>query len=204
MLSGSPLAAQRVGFTFGSTKSDVVSWSGRTGGSYPDRSGLTAGITYRGALRPGFGWQTEALFVQRGWSVSQPTLAMSYIDIPVLVRIGALPESGGRLRPVLSVGPTMGVLVNCSLTGVGTVTVAGSGCSQRIVAPFERDYRVRRFDAGLLLGLGSELRFDDGMIAGVELRYERGLLDIMPGAPGDSRNRTISIVANVVPSRSKR
>lgn len=197
----SPLVAQRVGITVARTQSDVVtSYGDNTGGSYPNRAGIAAGISYRHPLRPGILLQPEALLVQRGWTTSQPTLSLTYVEVPVLLRFGALTSERARFRPVLTVGPTLNVLVRCGLTGLGIARAEGPACSRRIVEPFVEDYSVRRLDVGALVGVGAEARLTGGTIVGVEGRYERGLLDVRPGAVGDARNSTFFVMLNVVPA----
>ena len=202
--SASPASAQRLGFTVGATQSDVV--TGFDGGatSYPDRGSLTVGATYRHRLASGVVLQPELLLVQRGWSSdSRPTLSLSYLEAPLLLRFGALSPRGAWLRPVLTVGAAASLLLRCDLAvGLGAVQTAGRGCGQRIVQPFVEDYRVGRFDAGLLAGLGLEGRLPGGTVIGLEGRYEYGLTDIRPGSAGTSRNGTFFVLLNVVPHQT--
>lgn len=193
--------AQRVGFSLAKTKSDVVTMEHGSGYSFPDRESVGIGVSLRQRLAPAVLLQPELLLVQRGWSdASKPTLSLSYVELPLLVRVGALSASGWPVRPVLTFGPTVSLLATCSLTGFGPGTrLEGSGCSQKVVQPYAEDFSIRRFDAGLLAGVGLEVRTKGGTILSFDGRYEYGMVDIMPGERARSRNGTFFIMFSVFP-----
>ncbi|MEO8561572.1 MAG: porin family protein [bacterium] len=199
-------AAQQVGFTVGTTQSTVfTSYGNGVSGSNQVRTSLTLGGTYRHRLAPGIVAEPELLLVQRGWGTeSQPTLSTSYLEVPLLLRFGALSQRGSPVRPVLTVGPAVNLLLWCDLSGTGLTRVAGSGCRKRIVEPFVADYRVPRLDVGAMAGLGLELRAPGGTLLGLEGRYEYGLTNVQPGQAGRSRNSTFFFLLNVVPGRSSK
>ena len=193
--------AQHVGLTAARTTSDIVTKEGNgVGLSHPDRNAISAGITYRHHLRSRAVLQTELLWVPKGFNrQSTPTRTLSYVEVPVLLRIGALAQTGARFSPVLSLGPTIAVLATCRLQGLNAVS-RSEHCDQVLTTPFAADYRMRRFDAGLMLGVGLEGRTGDGTILGVEARIERGMLDI-ERQRGTSQNRTVFVGLHVVPAR---
>lgn len=198
-----PAAAQPFGFIVGPTFSDVItSYGNNTGSSYQTRRSVTLGATYRRRLARGTVFQPELLLVQRGWSRSQPTLSLVYLELPLLLRLGALSPEGWPVRPVFTLGPTVSLLAHCKLSELGVAQAVGRGCSRRIVQPFDVDYRIQRIDAGAMLGLGVEMRTGGGTIVGVEGRVELGLIDVRPRDGGRSRNATFFIVLNVVPRRA--
>src|SRR4051812_17955073 len=96
-LAVSRASAQRVGVTVGMTQSDVSTWYGDgSGTSYPDRTGVTVGATYRQPLASAVVLQPELLLVQRGWGeASRPTLSLTYVELPLLLRFGALSPGAG-------------------------------------------------------------------------------------------------------------
>jgi len=195
------LSAQRLGVTIARTTSDIITTYGDgTGDSHQNRNALAAGLTYRHTLRRRMVLQPELWFVQKGYgTASRPTRTLGYVEVPLLLRIGALPATGTAFSPVLSVGPTLAVLATCRLQGLQAISTS-ERCDQVITTPFVRDYRMRRVDAGLMLGLGLERRLAGGAIVGVEGRYELGLIDSQRQA-GTSRNSTFFVLLQVVPAR---
>lgn len=195
------LRAQHVGLTVARTTSDIITTYGNgTAGSHQNRDAVAAGLTYRHSLRRRTVLQAELLWLPKGYGpASKPTRTLGYVEVPVLLRIGALAPTGAALSPVLSLGPTVAVLATCRLQGLQAIS-ASERCDQVLTTPFAQDYRMRRIDAGLMLGLGLEGRARDGSIFGVEGRYELGLLDSERQA-GTSRNSTFFVMLHVVPSR---
>jgi hypothetical protein len=194
---------QKVGVVLGRSVSDVVTqFSGNVGTSFPDRHAFAAGVTYRRALAFGLVLEPELLVVPKGWgSQSLPTLTITYLELPVLLRIGALTDAGLPLRPVLSVGPAVSWRLTCALDGTGQ-SDAGSGCrTQGTYAPGD-DYQIRRFDVGAQLGLALEARIA-GAIVGLDGRYEYGLVDITPRANGHTRNGTFLVLFHFVPRQGR-
>ena len=194
------LAGQGIGITVGKTNSDIINfYRGQPQSSYPDRHAPTFGVTYRQPLASWLVLQPELLLVQRGWAEqSHPTLSLTYLELPMLLRFGALSSTGSPLRPTFTLGGAMSVLQKCSLTNLDAARAEGSGCNQRIVAPFNEDYGIRRYDVGAVLGVGGELRVG-GTIVGVEGRYELGLEDIRRDS-NQSHNSTMFVLVNIVPS----
>lgn len=168
--------------------------------SYQNRQAVAAGLTYRHMLRRRIAFQPELWLVPKGYgTASRPTRSLGYVEVPLLLRIGALASSGAAFSPLLSVGPTLAVLATCRLQGLQAIS-RSQRCNQVITTPFAYDYRMRRVDAGLMLGLGFEKRMSGGAIVGVEGRYEQGLVDIERQG-GRSRNSTFFMLLQVVPAK---
>jgi hypothetical protein len=197
--------AQSVGITFGKTSSDIVNLDGlqpRT--SYPDRHAYTVGITYRLPISPGVVIQPELLRVQRGWAEqNHPTLSLTYVELPLLLRLGAVPRDGWPVGVTFTLGPSVAVVTTCALTNLDLAHAEGKGCDQRITGSFTEDYGINRLDLGAILGLGMEVRVSHRTVVGLEGRYELGLTDIRHNASLNSHNSTFFIVANVVPRLSR-
>lgn len=198
--SAGALPGQGIGITVGKTNSDIINLDhGRPSSSYPDRHAPTFGVTYRQHLASWVVLQPELLFVQRGWAEqSRPTLSLTYLELPMLLRLGALSSTGWPVRPTFTLGGALSVLESCSLTNLDAAHAVGSGCDQRIVSPFSEDYGIRRIDVGVILGVGSEVRVAGGTIIGLEGRYELGLTDIRRDYQ-NSHNSTFFVLLNVVP-----
>ena len=198
--SAGALPGQGIGVMVGKTNSDIINvYQGRPQTSYPDRHASTFGVTYRQHLASWVVLEPELLRVQRGWAEqSHPTLSLTYLELPVLLRLGALSSTGWPVRPTFTVGAALSVLQSCSLTNLDAAHAEGSGCAQRIVSPFTEDYGIRRNDVGAILGVGGEARIAGGTIVGVEGRYELGLNDIRRD-DSNSHNSTFFVLLNVVP-----
>jgi len=193
------LRAQHVGFTIASTTSDVhTTYGDGTASSYENRKFFGGGLTYRHHLSPRKVLQTELLYVPKG-SGSSGTKTLGYIEVPVLLRLGALAPTGAKVSPVFSLGPTVAVLATCRLQGVEHV-LSSDSCDQVIITPFSQDYRMRPVDVGLMLGLGLEARAKDGGIVGIEGRLEYGLVD-SEHQSGFSHNITFFVMLHLVPSK---
>lgn len=192
----SPLAAQ-FGVTGGKSYSDVVTRvSCQPGGfnacgwSYPDRESFFVGATYRHRISGWLSAQPELLLTRKGWSTaSDPTLTTTYLQLPVLLRVGAIGDDA-RVRPIALLGVSANARVSCTYSG-------GPACGER---DWLFDHRVTRFDVGTLIGLGMELRLGQTLVA-LEGRVEQGLRDTFPGETGVNRNQALYVQMNVVPRR---
>jgi Outer membrane protein beta-barrel domain len=202
LAAATPLGAQGLGFTLGKTQSDVVSGLDAESSSYPNRYSYTAGVTYGHLGWPGIMVRPELLLVQRGWSEdNHPTLSLTYVEIPVLLRFGAVSQTGWPVRPVFTLGSSVAVLAHCSLTNLDLTTAEGGGCSERIVRPFVEDYGINRVDVGLIFGLGLDMRIS-GTVIGVEGRFEWGLTDIRRESERKQHNSTLFLLLNVTPQHA--
>ena len=195
------LRAQHLGLTFAYTTSDILTtYSDGTSSGQQNRNAFSAGVTYRHYLGYRTVLQPELLWVPKGYGPdSKPTRTLGYVEVPVLVRFGALAPKGASFSPVFTVGPTLAVLATCKLAGMPAVTTNES-CDQVITTPYEADYRMKRVDVGLMLGLGFEARGRKGGIVGIEGRYEHGFVD-SENQPGNSHNQVFFLVLHVVPSK---
>lgn len=190
-------AAAQWGITGGKSYSDVVTrQSCRPGGfnacgwSHANRESFVIGATYRHRISRWLSMQPELLLTRKGWdTASDPTLTTTYLQLPVLLRVGA---TGGdvRVRPIALAGLSANARVGCTYS-------AGPACGE---SDWLWDHRVARFDAGALVGLGVEFRMGQSLIA-LEGRVEQGLRDLFPGESGTNRNQVLYVQLNVVPRR---
>ena len=197
----SDLAAQHLGVTLARTSSDIItSYGNGSSTSYQNRSAFSVGLTYRRPIAPRVAVQPELHIVPKGYgTASSPTRELTYLEAPLLLRIGALAPQGAPVSPVLTLGPTISLLATCTMKGLDAISQSDS-CNQVITKPFQADYRQRRLDAGLIAGFGLEGRLKSGSIVGVDARADFGLVDIQR-SHGFSQNVSFYISAAYTPAR---
>jgi hypothetical protein len=165
------------GVTFASIPDFANSLSETAGANTDWRIGAVVGGFFAFPLGSVFSLQPEVLYTQRGLEGEAPPIGetfkvkLSYIDVPVLVRIG---PSSGRGFHVLA-GPSFNFNVGAQLIVGGTFND-------------EQDFKdeVEDLDIGLVVGAG----YYGGLLV-LEGRYEEGLTDVS-ALSGDTsyRNRT--------------
>jgi len=170
---------------------NASTFSSETGNNEP-YFGLVVGVFGRWDISPVLQMQPELLFAQKGanydadfgFGQAKGSMALSYIEVPVLVRWVAFPDS--RFRPALLGGGAFSLLISST----HDYSTTGRNPSEQTGADLNN---IRRFDLGLVLGFELELEaFGRTFIA--EARYEEGLVDVDESDEGDSvRNRTFSI-----------
>jgi len=129
------------------------------------RTGIAAGGFVVWPVTPAFAVQTEALYSQKGASLSEQgvtgALELDYLDIPVLARFSTAPGSNTKLH--LYAGPSF----NFNLRARTKMSFAGETSEE----DFSDD--IKSFDTALVLGASFEvnrLLFDG--------RYSWGLTNI--------------------------
>jgi hypothetical protein len=149
-------------------------------------TGAAAGVFLRFDATPTISLQPELLFVPKGASFKGswfglPTsgeLLLTYIEIPVLVRVG-LPVNGAGLKPVLFAGPAI------SFNRSARATSSTLGFDR------ERDVedQTKDLDFGAVAGAGLDYRFLGGVLS-LDLRYNLGLVTLDDSGDGeDVKNR---------------
>jgi hypothetical protein len=122
------------------------------------------------------------------------TVSLSYIEIPVLVRLN-LP-AGPRVRPYIAAGPVFGWQVDCSITANAQTGAAQPDCEDLLGGRQQLEEKLRSYEQGLMVGAGLAVRVLGGLGAiTLDARYARGLtrLSDEPGAP-EIRNRALSVL----------
>ncbi|MGQ0721364.1 MAG: porin family protein [Candidatus Eiseniibacteriota bacterium] len=133
--------------------------------------------------------QAEALYSVKGDAESADgytaSTHMTYIDVPVVAKIGFL--HGAPFRPSLFLGPELSVNLSASskLEGEGnTIDV-------------DVKDQVNPVDVGLVVGGGVDFPLG-GRSYGVELRYSKGLSNAAgESANGDARNDVIAVMGSI-------
>lgn len=145
--------------------------------------GVTGGPFVSGSFSRIVGFQVEALFSQKGAKyvsgVDQWKLRLTYLDLPILIRIGSLGDSGALGAHVFA-GPTMSLKLGSSATynGVNDTSFKNSD--------------ITGSDLGVTVGAGGSF----GRIV-VDARYTLGLrtLDATSTSAENVKNRTFTVMA---------
>jgi hypothetical protein len=113
------------------------------------------------------GVASEIAFAQKGFATTTPTLKVSYLETPLLLRIGKLVYPRLPLAAFAEVGPALAVKLDN-----------------------DPSYLVRSFDASGIVGIGGSLRVGNGLLVG-GTRIDHGFLDIGDGPGGvPTKNRS--------------
>jgi hypothetical protein len=133
--------------------------------------------------------RTEALYSVKGdaettggYTVST---RMSYIDVPVLAKIGFL--HGSLAQPSLFLGPSLAV----NLSANSKLEGDGSGVNVDVKDD------VRALDFAVVVGGGVDFPVGERTL-GVEVRYSKGLSNVAgDGANGSARNDIIAVMGSI-------
>lgn len=149
--------------------------------SFPERSRKAGGatITYAWRAQQWIGFTSELQLAPRGFAISQPTLEVSYLAAPQLLRVGKLIEPGLPIMPFVEGGFAPALRVRCRIVSNYNFDPCKDGPSPR------DDDGVRMYDLTAITSLGVALRIWKPVIT-LRARRETGLLDV----DGPSRNPT--------------
>ena len=189
-----PLTAQLVGASLGRVSS-TVDWQ-----FPPPPSNCNFCIVdvspnaSRDSYAPALMWQfapartiglvTEGRYTMKGYATTQPTLNVHYLEIPLLLRLGAISAPTFPVRPFLEAGPALAIRVHCEVDYNGRA----DNCERGVA--FGQDWRLRNFDVSGVIGGGIAARIS-GDVAIVGARYDYGLVNI--GSTGEgvpTKNRS--------------
>lgn len=168
--------------------------------SQGELSGLALGAGYRKGARSTVGLQLDVQFVQRGTKYELtarnvpdlPTtvaadvdLKFAYLEAVALVHLSPSPKA--RVRPMLMVGPALGLKVSSDLK----VTIEGESSSQ------ELSEGVAALTVGFLGGAGLAFQLSESSALTAQARYYLGLTDLMDNDPGSTKSRDLSFLVGV-------
>ncbi len=187
-------AGQSWGITAGMSSSDM-DWGKGVGrwSASENRRLPTVGLATRFPVASGVAVQPELHLTGKGYRSTQPSLSLTYLElsVPLRLTLGGMPSSGTSfVRPVISAGASVAVLVSCARS-------TGTPCGQEL--PWGDPMGMRPFDAGLLLGVGVERKTRAGARYALEFRYDRGMRDV-DHPVGRTFNRTWFTVLQVFPA----
>lgn len=177
LLVAAPTAAHaQFGIKGGFTFSSIDINNGTV--DFNTKTGFVGGVSYGLQLGESWGIQPELLYIEKGGESGNGDVSSSYAEVPVLARFMA---ATGRIQPFLLGGGYAGF----KLADDCTVKQAGECLGD-----------LETTDFGLSLGAG--LRFGGTTGITVEIRWDRGLVNInTTEGEGDARNRTVMLMAGL-------
>jgi hypothetical protein len=175
------LAAQYVGFSIGRTVS-TVDWQyppppADCGNCITDaspsasRHGTTAALLLQWRPSEWWGGTTEVRLAPKGYAVTQPTLSVEYLQVPLLLRVGRLTHPDRGVRPFVEVGPALAVRARCRVFYNNTSDPCTRG------AVFGQDWQLRRLEVSAQAGAGLAWQVRETLVL-VGARVDWGLRDI--------------------------
>jgi hypothetical protein len=147
------------------------------------RIGLVAGGFVARRVNGALGLQVEGLYSAKGDKFFNTTIAIDYLEIPVLATF-RLPDSV-RMRPVFLTGPAVELKLRTRYGDAPDSVQDGF------------NQFVHRWELGWLVGGGIDLPLSSGSMT-LEGRFTLGLTPVFDADPSDSdavkRNRVLSVV----------
>jgi len=205
----SVLSAQRIyspdfsiGVRGGATLSEM-SWSPSVRQAFTP--GVTLGIVARYTEEKYFGLIAELNLTQRGWKEALPSETgldysrhFTYIQLPVMTHIYFGSE---KFRGFVNLGPSFGYMIGEKISSNFNYSDISSVDNYPLNHRTDQlDMAVaRKFDYGIVGGVGAEARFARKHSVIIEGRFYYGLANVFPSKRGDvfgaSRSMSIEITA---------
>lgn len=143
---------------------------------------LGFGLVLDAGLKQGPGLRIEPMFLQKGFEVSSSKIKLSYLEVPVLLRLAI---DGGMAKLYVMGGPSVGLLLSARESQDGEF-----GSDEDV----KDDYK--NFDFGLIGGAGISIPMN--MIAFfIEGRYALGLSDILDFDQVKVKNRGLQVFSGI-------
>jgi hypothetical protein len=148
--------------------------------------GYFGGVAAKYIAQKNMGIVAELNYTQRGWKEKfrdNPEFAytrtLNYVEIPFMTHVYAGKKN---MRFIFNAGPQIGVLINDNqIMSNGLADNLGENKNTMQYMPIDS---LKRFDYGLVGGLGLELKTNAGVFD-LEGRYYFGLNDLFPNRRGD-------------------
>jgi Outer membrane protein beta-barrel domain len=201
LATASPAVAQRASIQLGvQTGASIASLAGTDTpqGSGSRVSPFIGGTVVYHRTGSAIGWESGLAFVPKGADASLNgsifTLAISYVELPLMVRFG-LPLQGSRVMPVLSVGGTVALRSGCSLRGESGSQSISVGCDDSF---FGGAYDLKSVDFGISAGTAVDFPIGNRFVFAPSVRYTRGLA-VIGNTPdnADARNSVFLVGATL-------
>ncbi len=190
-LSSFPLAAQSMfGLRVGPS---IGTFAGADAGDYTTHPALSVSASFTKRMTRGLGVQVGAGYMQKGARNLYgygTDIVMTYVELPVLLQIGAQTEGGVSLL----VGPHVAFLTNCRAMEDSGIGVAKVSCPEfDRFNVFRGTYvRPKTFDVGLVGGVQLQSAATRRVRMILDVLYEVGLGSFEKES-GDLRNRALVI-----------
>ncbi len=159
MFTPSESSAQTViGAKAGIASSEISFSSEGISVSADSRTGFVGGVFANLGLGEMWFIQPEVLYAAKGASFEGETLAVDYLEVPVLFG-AAFPISNSALKPMLFAGPSVAFKLSCDDSG------------------FDCSDDVKSVDFGLVFGGGIQYALEN-LTLFLDARYDLGLTDV--------------------------
>lgn len=163
--------------------------------------GVTLGVVARYTEEKYFGLIAELNLTQRGWKESLPSETglnysrhFTYIQLPIMTHIYF---GSDKFRGFVNLGPSFGYMIGDKISSNFNYKDVNS------IDNYPRNHRTdqldmavaRKFDYGIVGGIGGEARFARKHSVIIEGRFYYGLANVFPSKRGDvfGASRTMSI-----------
>jgi hypothetical protein len=190
-LAGLPLSAQKVLDLHVGVS--IATFGGSDAGTPGSRTGVSAGASLTVPASNLLGIQVGAGYVQKGAKDNIEgvtlTLAMDYIEVPVLLRIGI--PSTSSLSAHIVVGPAVAFRAGCAGKGAQGGVKVSVDCDQ--LAQLGVD--LVKTDVGAMGGLGLDIATHADVKVFVDALYTFGLRSIESGT--HTKNRAFTLQAGL-------
>ncbi|HEV8195556.1 MAG TPA: porin family protein [Gemmatimonadales bacterium] len=157
------------------------------GENIKNRTGFAGGGFVGLGVSKNFEIEPEVLFVQKGAKASETgfteNLKVSYVEVPVLLKLRFPGKSGGTVVPHIYAGPYLGFKAGCHLSGTEGSTSFSGNCA-------DEDFNIKSTDFGATFGGG----VDVGR-AIIDVRYDLGFSKISDDvSSNDIKTRTLYLL----------
>ncbi len=186
----SPLAAQKSSFgVVGGFVSSNATLDPNTLPNKSSRSGFAIGVTAIADLGGGFKLAPEALYVEKGASFGQDSLAarakLTYIEIPVNFRYAF--GNRGMIHPFLLAGPTISFNLDCKVSVTNGTATTSVDCDSG-----NPNGAINSTDIGMMFGGGIA-----GSRLSASVRYEIGFSNVSKDDTQKVHNRALFVMAGI-------
>lgn len=169
-------------------------------------TGFHAGAFLAVRVSPMVDLQIEVLYTEKGLAGARVDRNLSYeleggyVEVPFLAKVRAPLDQGAAVVPYAFAGPSLAFEVNCQVRGHDGPAILNYRCDG---PPVHFDQR-KRFDYGLMLGVGAEVWTGMGRLS-LDLAYDWGIRDLAdsPDIPGAVRHGAFMISAGFATKRGR-
>jgi hypothetical protein len=177
------------GLLLGVNLGKISGWTSLTWGYRP---GLLVGGYLNFSLNKVFSFEPQLYFTQKGaqrqqdlgMGVMTTTIALSYIEVPLLLKIAIPLGEDYVTRPRIYAGPSIAYRIR----GVYKLSYVDPTGDDDEVTPFPD---LKRWETGVVVGAGMEFDVKGGLLT-IDARYSWSLATITTS--GDKRNRVLAAV----------
>lgn len=143
-----------------------------------------------------FGFQTGLLYVPKGATTNyqggKVALDITYIEIPVLLRVGRSLQ-GSQVMPVVTIGGSIGIKTDCTFGAHSGSSTIAAGCDD---SAFEGAFDLKTFDFGIVIGGALDIPVSEKVVFAPSISYTRGISvigDTSNNADATNRNLRVGV-----------